>query len=65
MGMKPTGPLEGLIMTSARGGRGTLQQWPSSPDDNPTCEEGSLKIQRPPLKGNDISPPEHHKGSRA
>lgn len=47
------------------GGGGTVQQWLSSPDDNLTCEEGSLKIQRLPPAGCGISPPERHRGSRA
>lgn len=52
-------------MRSTKGGGDTVQQWPSSPDDSPTYEEGSLRIQRPPPAESCISPPEHHISSRA
>lgn len=52
-------------MRSAKDGGGTVQRWPSSLDDNPTCERGSLRIRRLPPTGSGISPPERHTGSRA
>lgn len=52
-------------MRSTKGGLDTVQQWPSSPDDSPTYEEGSLRIQKPPPAESDISLPERHTSSRA
>lgn len=52
-------------MRSTKGGGGTVQLWPSSPDNNPTLEEGSLTIQRHPPTGGGISPPERHTGPKA
>lgn len=52
-------------MRPAKGGGGTAQRWPSSPDDNPTYEGGSRRIQRLPPTGSGISPPERHTGSKA
>lgn len=56
---------QGAIIRPAKGGGGTAQRWPSSLDNNPTYEGGSLRIQRLPPTGSGISPPERHTSSRA